>query len=135
MLYLMKISGNWCGRRVSSRAMGSSCVSIYIFFYCKSSMSIYRCFHILNCRQLFRTCSPHQYSALNKKFFEKLTNGRCLWNKLSSFYVAFNVWEKPCTVDEATFVLQKSHFGTWEVFTFEFFQWLEHMTCQTWEVV
>ena len=39
-------------------------------------------FHIFNCSQLFRTSGPHHYSALNKKFFEKLTNRRCLWNKL-----------------------------------------------------
>ena len=32
-----------------------------------SFKSIYRSFHIFNCRQLFRTSGPHQYSALNKK--------------------------------------------------------------------
>ena len=49
--------------------------SLHIY---KSFMSIYHSFHyFFNCRQLFRTSGPHQYSALNKKFFEKLTNCRC----------------------------------------------------------
>jgi len=37
-----------------------------------SFKSIYRSFHIFNCRQLFRTSGPHQYSALNKKFHFRL---------------------------------------------------------------
>ena len=45
-------------------------------FVSNSFKSIYRSFHIFNCRQLFRTSGPHQYSELNKKFFEKLTNRR-----------------------------------------------------------
>ena len=44
------------------------------FSISNSFKSIYRSFHIFNSRQLFRTSGPHQYSALNKKFFEKLTN-------------------------------------------------------------
>ena len=34
-----------------------------------SFKSIYLIFHILNCRQLFRTSGPHLFSALNKNFF------------------------------------------------------------------
>ena len=60
---------------------------------CKLNKSIYRSFHIFNCRQLFRTIGPHQYSALNKKFFENLTNHHCLW-KLNN-----TKWENDNTVN------------------------------------
>ena len=49
------------------------CLMILLFFMCdyffisNSFKSIYCSFHIFNCRQLFRTSGPHQYSALYKK--------------------------------------------------------------------
>ena len=53
--------------------------SCIVYIYISNSFKlIYRSFDIFDCRQLYRTSGPHQYSALNKKLFEKLTNRRCL---------------------------------------------------------
>ena len=46
----------------------------HIAAFSNSFKSIYRSFLILNSKQLFRTSGPNQYSALNKKIFEKLKN-------------------------------------------------------------
>ena len=54
----------FCSTSSTSRtSTGSPVVNVCIS---DSFKSIYRSFHIFNCRQLFRTSGPHQNSALNK---------------------------------------------------------------------
>ena len=45
---------------------------LYIVIIYKSYKSIYRSFHVLNCRLQLRTTAPRQYSAPNKFSFENL---------------------------------------------------------------